>query len=140
MKTKRTNKILVLVISLMMIVTLLAGLSITASAEETETNTPVAEFVGKQVNLGGDISMKFYVRNNEDRPIESITVEVEFLGKLTYLTECEPHPTEDKVYIYTFEGINPQCLGDLMNVTILVGGSRWGMKRQCLRVTALRKT
>ena len=49
MKTKRTNKLLVLVISLMMIVTLLAGLSITASAEETgtETNTPVAEFVGK---------------------------------------------------------------------------------------------
>ncbi|MBQ8546856.1 MAG: hypothetical protein IJ437_07955, partial [Clostridia bacterium] len=125
MKTKQTNKLLVLVISLMMIVTLLAGLSITASAEETgtETNTPVAEFVGKQVNLGGDISMKFHVRNNEDRPIESITVEVEFLGKLTYLTECEQHPTEDKVYIYTFEGINPQCLGDLMNVTILVGGS-----------------
>lgn len=134
MKTKRTNKILVLVISLMMIVTLLAGLSITASAEETgtETNTPVAEFVGKQVNLGGDISMKFYVRNNEDRPIESITVEVEFLGKLTYLTECEPHPTEDKVYIYTFEGINPQCLGDLMNVTILVGGSPVGHENAVL--------
>ena len=57
MQTKRTNKLLVLVISLMMIVTLLAGLSITANAEETgtETNTPVAEFVGQQVNLGGDI-------------------------------------------------------------------------------------
>ncbi|MBE5764638.1 MAG: hypothetical protein E7339_03425 [Clostridiales bacterium] len=134
MKTKQTNKLLVLVISLMMIVTLLAGLSITASAEEigTETNTPVAEFVGKQVNLGGDISMKFHVRNNEDRPIESITVEVEFLGKLTYLTECEPHPTEDKVYIYTFEGINPQCLGDLMNVTILVGGSPVGHEKAVL--------
>ena len=134
MKTKRTNKLLVLVISLMMIVTLLAGLSITASAEETgtETNTPVAEFVGKQVNLGGDISMKFYVRNNEDRPIESITVEVEFLGKLTYLTECEKHPTEDKVYIYTFEGVSPQCLGDLMNVTILVGGSPVGHEKAML--------
>ena len=134
MKTKRTNKLLVLVISLMMIVTLLAGLSITASAEETgtETNTPVAEFVGKQVNLGGDISMKFYVRNNEDRPIESITVEVEFLGKLTYLTECEKHPTDAKVYIYTFEGINPQCLGDLMNVTILVGGIPEGHEKAML--------
>ena len=134
MKTKRTNKLLVLVISLMMIVTLLAGLSITASAEKigTETNTPVAEFVGKQVNLGGDISMKFYVRNNEDRPIESITVEVEFLGKLTYLTECEKHPTDAKVYIYTFEGINPQCLGDLMNVTILVGGSPVGHEKAML--------
>lgn len=134
MKTKRTNKLLVLVISLMMIVTLLAGLSITASAEETgtETNTPVAEFVGQQVNLGGDISMKFYVRNNEDRPIESITVEVEFLGKLTYLTECERHPTDAKVYIYTFEGINPQCLGDLMNVTILVGGSPVGHENAVL--------
>lgn len=134
MKTKHTNKLLVLVISLMMIVTLLAGLSITASAEETgtETNTPVAEFVGKQVNLGGDISMKFYVRNNEDRPIESITVEVEFLGKLTYLTECERHPTDAKVYIYTFEGINPQCLGDLMNVTILVGGSPVGHEKAML--------
>ena len=134
MKTKRTNKLLVLVISLMMIVTLLAGLSITASAEETgtETNTPVAEFVGKQVNLGGDISMKFYVRNNEDRPIESITVEVEFLGKLTYITECEKHPTDAKVYIYTFEGINPQCLGDLMNVTILVGGIPEGHEKAML--------
>ena len=134
MKTKRTNKLLVLVISLMMIVTLLAGLSITASAEETgtETNTPVAEFVGQQVNLGGDISMKFYVRNNEDRPIESITVEVEFLGKLTYLTECEQHPTDAKVYIYTFEGINPQCLGDLMNVTILVGGIPEGHEKAML--------
>lgn len=134
MKTKRTNKLLVLVISMMMIVTLLAGLSITASAEETgtETNTPIAEFVGKQVNLGGDISMKFHVRNNEDRPIESITVEVEFLGKLTYLTECEKHPTEDKVYIYTFEGVSPQCLGDLMNVTILVGGSPVGHEKAML--------
>ena len=134
MKTKRTNKLLVLVISLMMIVTLLAGLSITASAEETgtETNTPVAEFVGKQVNLGGDISMKFYVRNNEDRPIESITVEVEFLGKLTYITECEKHPTDAKVYIYTFEGINPQCLGDLMNVTILWGGIPVGHEKAML--------
>ena len=76
---------------ILLIVTLLAGLSITASAEETgtETNTPAVEFVGQQVNLGGDISMKFHVRNNEDRPIESITVEVEYLGKLTYLTECE---------------------------------------------------
>ena len=97
-----------------------------------EPTTPVAEFVGQQVNLGGDISMKFYVRNNEDRPIQSITVEVEFLGQLTYLTECEPHPTEDMVYIYTFEGINPQCLGDLMNVTILVGGIPEGHEKAML--------
>ena len=110
---------------ILLIVTLIAGLSITANAEEigTETNAPAVEFVGQQVNLGGDISMKFHVRNNEDRPIESITVEVEFLGKLTYLTECEPHPTENKVYIYTFEGVSPQCLGDLMNVRILVDGN-----------------
>ena len=110
---------------ILLIVTLLAGLSITASAEETgtETNTPAVEFVGQQVNLGGDISMKFHVRNNENLPLESISVEVKFLGKLTYLTECEPHPTEDKVYIYTFEGVSPQCLGDPMNVRILVDGN-----------------
>ena len=110
---------------ILLIVTLLAGLSITANAEETgtETNTPAVELVGQQVNLGGDISMKFHVRNNENLPLESISVEVKFLGKLTYLTECEPHPTENKVYIYTFEGVSPQCLGDLMNVRILVGGS-----------------
>ena len=109
---------------ILLIVTLLAGLSITASAEETgaKTNTPAVELVGQQVNLGGDISMKFHVRNNEVLPLESISVEVKFLGKLTYLTECEPHPTENKVYIYTFEGVSPQCLGDLMNVRILVGG------------------
>ena len=104
--------------------------AIATSAEEP--TTPVAEFVGQQVNLGGDISMKFYVRNNEDRPIESITVEVEFLGKLTYLTECEKHPTDAKVYIYTFEGVGPQCLGDLMNVTILVGGIPEGHEKAML--------
>ncbi|MBE6555028.1 MAG: hypothetical protein E7663_02170 [Ruminococcaceae bacterium] len=88
-----------------------------------ETERPAVEFVGQQLNIGGGISMKFYIRNNEDRPLESIFIEVEFLGKLTYLTECEKHPTEDKVYIYTFEDINPQCLGDPMNVVILIGGS-----------------
>lgn len=127
MKTKFTSKFIMLVLSVVMITTLCASLAVFAFAAETDT--PVAEFVGKQVNLGGDISMKFYVRNNQDRPIESITVEVEFLGKLTYLTECEKHPTDAKVYIYTFEGINPQCLGDLMNVTILVGGSPVGHEK-----------
>ena len=130
MKTKFTSKFIMLVLSVVMITTLCASLAVFAFAAETDT--PVAEFVGKQVNLGGDISMKFYVRNNEDRPIESITVEVEFLGKLTYLTECERHPTDAKVYIYTFEGINPQCLGDPMNVTILVGGSPVGHEKASL--------
>ncbi len=87
-----------------------------------ETETPAVEFVAQQLDIGGGISMKFYVRNNEDRPLESIFIEVEFVGKLTYLTECEKHPTEAKVYIYTLEGITPQCLGDSMNVIILVGG------------------
>ena len=113
-----------------LLLSLLTVFAVGASAEEP--TTPVAEFVGKQVNLGGDISMKFYVRNNEDRPIESITVEVEFLGKLTYITECEKHPTDAKVYIYTFEGINPQCLGDLMNVTILWGGIPVGHEKAML--------
>ena len=130
MKTKFTSKFIMLILSIVMITTLCVNLAVFAFAAETET--PVAEFVGKQVNLGGDISMKFHVRNNEDRPIESITVEVEYLGKLTYLTECEPHPTDAKVYIYTFEGINPQCLGDLMNVTILVGGIPVGHEKASL--------
>ena len=132
-KTKKFS-ILHFAVFMALLLSLVTVFAVGASAEEigTETNTPVAEFVGKQVNLGGDISMKFYVRNNEDRPIESITVEVEFLGKLTYLTECEEHPTEDKVYIYTFEGIGPQCLGDLMNVTILVGGSPVGHEKAML--------
>ncbi len=130
MKTKFTSKFIMLVLSVVMITTLCASLAVFAFAAETDT--PVAEFVGKQVNLGGDISMKFHVRNNEDRPIESITVEVEFLGKLTYLTECEKHPTDAKVYIYTFEGINPQCLGDPMNVTILVGGIPVGHEKASL--------
>ena len=105
-----------------------------------ETETPAVEFVGQQLDIDSGISMKFYVRNNEDRPLESIFIEVEFLGKLIYLTECEKHPTEAKVLIYTLEGITPQCLGDLMNVTILVGAARCGMKMQCLWVTAQKKT
>ena len=107
-----------------LLLSLLAVFTVGVNAEEPAT--PAVEFVGQQVNLGGDISMKFYVRNNENRPLESISIEVEFLGKLTYLTECEEHPTDAGVYIYTFEGINPQCLGDPMNVVILIGGSPVG--------------
>ena len=128
-KTKKFS-ILHFAFCITFLLSLLTVFAVGVSAEEP--TTPVAEFVGKQVNLGGDISMKFYVRNNEDRPIESITVEVEFLGKLTYLTECEKHPTDAKVYIYTFEGVSPQCLGDLMNVTILVGGIPEGHEKAML--------
>ena len=85
-KTKKFS-ILHFAFCIALLLSLLTVFAVGVSAEEPIT--PVAEFVGQQVNLGGDISMKFYVRNNEDRPIERITVEVEFLGKLTYLTECE---------------------------------------------------
>jgi len=128
-KTKKFS-ILHFAFCIVLLLSLLTVFAVGVSAEEP--TAPVAEFVGKQVNLGGDISMKFYVRNNEDRPIESITVEVEFLGQLTYLTECERHPTDAKVYIYTFEGVGPQCLGDLMNVTILWGGVPVGHEKAML--------
>ncbi|MBR2464354.1 MAG: hypothetical protein IKB41_02835, partial [Clostridia bacterium] len=129
-KTKKFS-ILHFAFCIALMLSLLTVFAVGVSAEEP-TTAPVAEFVGQQVNLGGDISMKFYVRNNEDRPIESITVEVEFLGKLTYITECEKHPTDAKVYIYTFEGVGPQCLGDLMNVTILWGGIPVGHEKAML--------
>ncbi|MBO5649380.1 MAG: hypothetical protein J6S76_05650, partial [Clostridia bacterium] len=118
MKTKRTNKLLVLIISVMMVATLFVGMSVTASAAEAEDTG--AEFVGFQVNLGGDISMKYYVKNYESTvEQEMIRIKVTYLGTITEIRESAYIEDQD-VYVFTFEGINPQCLGEKIDAELYI--------------------
>lgn len=80
----------------------------------------VAEFVGYQVNLGGDISMKYYVKSYESAVTqEMIWVKVDFLGQTTEIREST-YVAEQDVYVFTFDGINPQCLGDDIDAELYI--------------------
>lgn len=132
MKTKQANKLLVLIISVMMIATLFVGLSITASAEETgattEYTSPAADgakIYGQSVNLGGDISMKYYVEKGADVNIDDLKLKVIFLGEVHELSAEANTVTKDgyTLYVYSFEAIPPQCMGDTIDAYLVKGGS-----------------
>lgn len=123
MKTKQANKLLVLIISVMMIATLFVGMSVTASAADTgaETTTLAAKISGKQVNLGGDISMKYYVTINDSSVTpDQLKLVVTFLGTQTELTSYSTD-TETGEYIFTFDSIPPQCMGDDIDAELYIG-------------------
>lgn len=80
----------------------------------------VVEFVGYQVNLGGDISMKYYVKSHEAAVMqEMIWVKVDFLGQTTEIREST-YVAEQDAYVFTFDGINPQCLGDDIDAELYI--------------------
>ncbi len=115
MKTKHTNKFIMLILSVVMITSLMIGMSVTAFAAET---TPAAEISGQQVNLGGDIEMKYYVKiNDQSVTPDQLKLLVTFLGAQYELTS----PTEkDGEYVFTFDAINPQCMGDDIDAVLYV--------------------
>lgn len=118
MKTKHWGKLLVLIISIMMIATLLTGMSVTANAEEAGATTPVAEITAQQVNLGGDISMKYYVTlHDTTKDPNSLKLLVTFLGTQYELSNPALYEKTGE-YVFTFEGINPQCMGDLIDAEL----------------------
>ncbi|MBQ7826696.1 MAG: hypothetical protein IJ386_00340, partial [Clostridia bacterium] len=138
MKTKQANKLLVLIISVMMIATLFVGLSITASAEETgattEYTSPAADgakIYGQSVNLGGDISMKYYVEKGADVNIDDLKLKVIFLGEVHELSAEANTVTMDgyTLYVYSFEAIPPQCMGDTIDAYLVKGGSELSGER-----------
>ena len=97
--------------------------AVAASAEETgaETTTLAAKISGKQVNLGGDISMKYYVTINDSSVTpDQLKLVVTFLGTQTELTSYSTD-TETGEYIFTFDSIPPQCMGDDIDAELYIG-------------------
>ena len=76
---------------------------------------------GQSVNLGADISMKYFVEIFDPSLIENKTLEMrfEFLGKSTTL-EGE---YIDGYYVFMLEGIAPEHLGEKIDAYLLIDGA-----------------
>ena len=123
MKTKFTSKFIMLILSVVMIATLCVGFSVTAFAAETDYTAPAAgeaKIYGANVNLGGDIAMKYHVEIGSDIDINKLVLKVEFLGMVKELTYSA---TEGNYYIFELDGINPQCMGDTINAQLVYDGN-----------------
>ena len=74
--------------------------------------------VNQAVNLGGDISMKFYVEKTAETLEDDLSLKVTFLGNVTTITE---YTLQKGYFTFTFKGIPPQCLGDKITAELYVG-------------------
>ena len=79
------------------------------------------DFYGQQLNIGGDLSMKYYVTALGDGvSTETLTMEFLFLGKKTEVSGV--YDSEIGMYVFTLDGINPQCMGDEIDAYLLLDG------------------
>ena len=76
---------------------------------------------GQQLNVGGDLSMKYYVTAFGDGvSTETLKMKFNFLGKETVVDGI--YNAEMGMYVFTLEGINPQCMGDEIDAYLLLDG------------------
>ena len=79
------------------------------------------DIYGQQLNIGGDLSMKYYVTALGDGvSTETLTMEFLFLGKKTEVSGV--YDSEIGMYVFTLDGINPQCMGDEIDAYLLLDG------------------
>ena len=124
MKTKFTRKFITLILSVVMIATLCVGFSVTAFAAETDYTAPAAgeaKIYGQNVNLGGDLSVKYWVEIGENVSASDLRLVVVYHGNKTELTN--PTLNEKGYYVFNFEGIAPQCMGDNIAAELFIGDS-----------------
>lgn len=91
--------------------------------------------VGQQLNLGADLSMKYYVYGYSYEETEGKKVKVEldqdmlkmqftFLGEVTTVTGTLDEDTG--YYVFILKGITPQCMDDKINAAVLYYGAETG--------------
>ena len=86
--------------------------------QKTMPNPEGTGIRGFNVNLGGDIALNFYVQIGEDVFFEDVILKVKFLGEEKNL----PLTMKDgEYYVFTLEGIPPQCLGDQIDAVLYYG-------------------
>ncbi len=92
--------------------------------------TPVTEgysIYGQKLNIGGDLSMKYYVTAfGNGVSAETLTMEFFFLGKKTEVSGV--YDSETGMYVFTLEGVSPQCMGDTIDATLLLNGVKKASK------------
>ena len=92
--------------------------------------TPVGEtfkMYGQQLNVGGDLSMKYYVTAFGDGVgTDTLKMKFIFLGRETVVSGI--YNAEMGMYVFTLEGINPQCMGDKIDAYLLLNGEEKASK------------
>ena len=87
-----------------------------------------ARIGGNVVNLGGDISMKYYVELGSGVDIQDVALKTEYLGNVKYLTVDKTEDDQPVMnliyYVFTLEGITPQCMGDDIDAELYVGETK----------------
>ena len=106
------------------------GQEIGKDAHPVPGATPVTEgyyFYGQQLNVGSDLSMKYYViAYGEGVNADALKMQFLHLGRLTEAKAV--YDTEVGAYMFIFEGINPQCMGDGIDARFFVNGQEKGSK------------
>ena len=69
------------------------------------------EIYGQQLNIGGDLSMKYYVMGYAPE-FNSKALYMEFSHNGVKTKVYAGEPNADGFYVFVLEGINPQCMGD----------------------------
>ncbi len=69
------------------------------------------EIYGQQLNIGGDLSMKYYVMGYAPA-FNSGALYMEFSHNGVKTKVYADEPNADGFYVFVLEGINPQCMGD----------------------------
>ena len=78
---------------------------------------------GQKLNLGGYLSMKFYVSGyTQEFDPAKLDLEILFLGKVSHPTYTED---EDGFYVFTLKNINPQCMGDSIYAKLSYDGKEF---------------
>ncbi|MEE0899046.1 MAG: hypothetical protein U0L88_15670, partial [Acutalibacteraceae bacterium] len=82
---------------------------------------------GQQLNIGDDLSMKYYVTAFGDGvSTETLKMKFIFLGKETFVSGI--YNAEMGMYVFTLEGINPQCMGDKIDAYLILDGKEKASK------------
>ena len=85
------------------------------------------DIYGQQLNIGGDLSMKYYVTALGDGvSTETLKMKFNFLGKETEVSGV--YDSETRMYVFTLEGINPQCMGDKIDAYLILDGEEKASK------------
>ena len=85
------------------------------------------DIYGQQLNIGGDLSIKYYVTAFGDGvSTDTLKMKFIFLGRETVVSGI--YNAEMGMYVFTLEGINPQCMGDKIDAYLLLNGEEKASK------------
>ncbi|MBQ8212808.1 MAG: hypothetical protein IJZ80_02270 [Clostridia bacterium] len=122
---KKATKLIGLFLSVLLIAVLFCG--VTAFAAETDYTSPTADeakIYGANVNLGGDISMKYYVEVGSNITVDNLKLKTEFLGVVKELSATSTETIDTVTYhVYVLDSINPQCMGDPIDAQLIYNGA-----------------